>query len=71
MIAMRSDSAIDTCRAQLHAAGWSVGEACFGRRWSVTGSNGENALCAEGVSQAEAWRLACAQAVAVGMLGWA
>jgi hypothetical protein len=35
----------------------------------VTGTNGENALRAEGGSQAEAWALANEQARALGMLG--
>jgi hypothetical protein len=37
----------------------------------VDGTNGENALRAEGRTQAEALRLACGQARAVGMLALA
>src|SRR5262245_56702138 len=64
---------VDESFAQLHAAGWSVGDvrllAPSGPRWLVTGTNGENALRAEGDSQAEAWAQAVEQARAVGMLG--
>jgi hypothetical protein len=46
-----------------------VGEAAFGRTWVVDAVNGENRIQAEGFAQAEAWRRACDQAQAVGMLG--
>ena len=59
---------VNECRARLHAAGWSLGEAA-GRRWLVSGTNGENVLLAAGDTQAEAWHRACEQAAAVGMLG--
>jgi hypothetical protein len=36
--------------------------------WVVTGSNGENALRAEGRTPAEAWQRACEQAKALGVL---
>jgi hypothetical protein len=62
----------DECFARLHRAGWSVGEASFltpaGEVWQVSGSNGENQLRARGTTQAEAWRSACDQAEALGML---
>jgi hypothetical protein len=54
--------------ARLHAAGWSVGEVRAGRSFLVTGTNGENALRAVGVTSAEAWHRACEQAEALGML---
>src|SRR5262245_8789029 len=58
--------AVDESFALLHAAGWSVGDVGVltpsGPRWLVTGTNGENALHAEGVSQADAWAHAVEQA---------
>ncbi len=63
---------VDDSFARLHAAGWSVGDVrvltASGPRWLVTGTNGENALRAEGVLQAGAWARACEQARALGML---
>jgi hypothetical protein len=64
----------DEAFARLHRAGWTVGEVATltraGRKlWLVTGTNGENAIRAEGTSQDEAWHQACEQAAAVGMLG--
>jgi hypothetical protein len=40
-------------RDRLQRAGWSLGETCFGQRWQVDGSNGENKLLATGASQAD------------------
>ena len=60
----------------LHAAGWSVGDTAFVTEadvlvWLVSGRNGENVIGAEGPTQTAAWRAACDQARAVGMLpGW-
>jgi hypothetical protein len=55
-----------------HAAGWSVGETCFrtnaGPVWQVDGTNGENRLLARAPTQTGAWRLACEQAAATGMI---
>jgi hypothetical protein len=59
---------VDDCRDRLHRAGWSVGEVAGAARWLINGANGENALRAEGKTQAEAWHRACEQAAAVGML---
>jgi hypothetical protein len=63
----------DESFARLHRAGWSVGDARIltaeGPRWLVTGHSGENAVSARGAAQAEAWRRACEQAEAAGMLG--
>jgi hypothetical protein len=39
-----------------------------GAVWFASGANGENRIAACGRSQAEAWRRACEQARAVGML---
>jgi hypothetical protein len=61
---MTPDEALD----RLHGAGWSVGETVAGRTWLVCGSNGGNLLDARGRTQAAAWRVACEQAAAVGML---
>jgi hypothetical protein len=62
----------DASFARLHRAGWSVGEVVVfgevGKRWLVSGVNGENVIEAEGDTQAEAWYRACQQAEAVGML---
>jgi hypothetical protein len=60
--------------AELHRAGWSVGDAAFvtdagGLVWVVSGHNGENPIRAEGLTPAVAWRAACDQARALGMLG--
>ena len=59
---------IDDCLDRLHRAGWSVGHAAFGATWQVDGSNGENVLIALVATLEEAYRLACIQARAVGML---
>jgi hypothetical protein len=53
---------------RLHRAGWSIGESAGAIVWLVTGTNGENVICAEGSSQAEAWYRATLQAEVVGML---
>jgi hypothetical protein len=62
----------DESFARLHRAGWSVGEVraltAAGPVWLVSASNGENALRAQGRTQAEAWQRACEQARALGML---
>jgi hypothetical protein len=60
--------AVDESRARLHAAGWSVGDVGTAGGWFVSGTNGENAVGARGLTQAEAWHQACEQAAAVGML---
>jgi hypothetical protein len=44
----------DESFARLHAAGWSVGEVRASVSWIVSGTNGENALRAEGATSAEA-----------------
>jgi hypothetical protein len=59
---------IDECLDRLHRAGWSVGHAAFGATWQVDGANGENGLLAHAATLEEAYRLACVQARAVGML---
>jgi hypothetical protein len=62
----------DESFARLKRAGWSVGDVTVfgaaGKRWLVSGVNGENVIQAEGNTQAEAWHRACRQAEAVGML---
>jgi hypothetical protein len=60
--------------AQLHAAGWSIGETAFvdlergGIVHVIIGTNGENQIRAEGETAAEAWYRALGQAAEVGML---
>jgi hypothetical protein len=49
--------------AHLHRSGWSVGEVRAGAIWLVTGTNGENALRAEGASSDEAWHRAVRRVV--------
>jgi len=61
---MTPDEALD----RLHRAGGSVGDVVAGGAWIISGANGENQIRAVGRTQAEAWRLACEQAAAVGML---
>jgi hypothetical protein len=61
---MTPDEVLD----RLHRAGWSIGEPCAGRNWTVSGANGENLIRAEARTQAEAWAQACEQVRAVGML---
>jgi hypothetical protein len=59
-----------------HTAGWSIGDTASwdverggrGIVHVVLGSDGENAIRAEGKSTAEAWRSALSQAAAVGTL---
>jgi hypothetical protein len=53
---------------RLTRAGWSVGHAAFGSTWQVDGTNGENVLLANAATLEEAYRLACVQDRAVGML---
>ena len=58
---------------RLHRSGWSIGSVAFhngagGLLWLVTGSNGENLIRAEGVTEPEAWLDAIEQARGVGML---
>jgi len=72
----RSDwySEPDAIVRRLHRAGWSIGDVVVrdaeGRTgWLVSGHNGENAIRAEGPTQAEAWRDALDQARTLGMLG--
>src|SRR5262249_17672955 len=61
---MTLDEALD----RLHRAGWSAGDVVAGGTWIVFGHNGENLMHATGRTQAIAWRHACEQAAAVGML---
>jgi hypothetical protein len=65
---MYPNAVIDAYHAQLALAGWSVGDTCGTLGWRVYGTNGENIIDATAATQAEAWRLACEQARAVGML---
>jgi hypothetical protein len=70
---MLCPTVVDECCDRLRRAGWSfgwcsVGAPGEGERVLVDGTNGENALRAEGPALAEALRLACGQARAVGML---
>jgi hypothetical protein len=39
---------------RLHCAGWSVGQAAFGKVWQVDGTNGENVPLAHGPRKREA-----------------
>jgi hypothetical protein len=64
---------VDECCDRLRRSGWSFGWCTVeapgaGERFLVDGTNGENALSAEAATLAEALRLACGQARAVGML---
>jgi hypothetical protein len=59
---------VDESLDRLRRAGWSVGDYGTATRWVVSGSNGENLICAEAAARAEAWWRACEQAAAVGML---
>jgi phospholipase/lecithinase/hemolysin len=68
MSAMTDESPVNEAFDRLHQAGWSVGDVALAQGWLVTGSNGENQMQASGMTQAEAWRLACEQAMALGML---
>ena len=67
---------VDQALKLIHAAGWSVGDTAFLTEvgvlvWLVSGRNGENVIRAEEPAQAAAWRAACDQARAVGMIpGW-
>src|SRR5262245_54272548 len=64
----RATWAADDTLHRLHRAGWMVGEVGHGGTWTISGHNGEDLIRAEGRPQAEAWRRACDQAAAVGML---
>jgi hypothetical protein len=56
----------------LHKAGWSIGDTAFagkeGISWLVFGTNGDHAIQANGKSQKEAWKQACRQAEAMGLI---
>ena len=70
---MPRPAAVDECSERLRRAGWSFGWCSAAgpggaERFLVDGTNGENALSAEATTLAEALRLACDQARAVGML---
>jgi hypothetical protein len=58
---------------RLRRAGWSVGSTGFHTASEpvrvVSGTNGENRIRAEGVTDTEAWQRAVEQALEVGMLG--
>ena len=63
---------VDESLGRLRRAGWSVGDTAFGPEHAlvgyVSGSNGENAVNAQGRTRAEAHWRACIQAREVGML---
>jgi hypothetical protein len=64
---------VDECCDRLRRAGWSFGWCSVAgpggaERFLVDGTNGENALRTWAATLAEALRLACGQARAVGML---
>ena len=59
---------VDESFDRLRRAGWSVGGYGTAALQVVSGSNGENVLRTEAATLAEALRLACGQARAVGML---
>jgi hypothetical protein len=73
---MDDHDVVDQALKLLHGSGWSVGDTAFVTVagtlvWLVSGRNGENVIRAEVPTQATAWRAACDQARAVGMLpGW-
>src|SRR4051812_46067740 len=56
--AMTTYPSSDESFARLHKASWNVGDVAVltpaGKRWLVTGTNGENAVRAEGANQTEA-----------------
>ena len=56
----------------LHQAVWSIGDTAFvgkeGISWLVFGTNGDHAIQANGKSQKEAWKQACRQAEAMGLI---
>jgi hypothetical protein len=66
---MSGPADIEACHERLHRAGWSIGEVGTSSGWLVTGTNGENTIVAAAPTLPGAWRLACEQAAAVGMLG--
>lgn len=63
------DDSTELTMARLFRAGWSIGEAKSGKRFNVTGINGENSIKVSGLTSAEAWSMALAKAKAVGMVG--
>lgn len=67
------DSLEATGLARLRRAGWSLGQWSVytddgGLVWVVSGTNGENAIWAEGATLAEAWGRAVDQARSLGLL---
>lgn len=49
---------VDDYRAQLHRAGWSLGEFGHVNSWTVEAYRGERRILATAPTQTEAWRLA-------------
>ena len=56
----------------LHKAGWSIGDTAFrdaeGVYWLVYGTQGGYEIRAEDADRGEAWKLACRQAEALGLI---
>jgi hypothetical protein len=68
MPGMPYPTGVDECCDRLRRFGWRAVAGPDGpERWLVDSTNGENALRAEAATLAEALRLACGQARAVGM----
>jgi hypothetical protein len=65
---MSGPADIEACHERLHRSGWSIGEVGTSQEWVVTGTNGENVIRACGATLADAYRQACEDAAAVGML---
>jgi hypothetical protein len=63
---MSGPAEIEACHERLHGSSWSIGEVGTSSGWLVTGTNGENVIRA--VTLAEAYRQACEQAAAMGLL---
>jgi hypothetical protein len=57
----------------LHRAGWSIGDTAFteagSMTWLVYGTQGRYEIRAEDVDRGEAWKKACRQAEALGLIG--
>src|ERR1700687_2463877 len=64
---------VDRCHDRLHCSGWSVGDCRFilanrGLVWLVTCTHGQHVLQTRAPTQREAWREACKQEKALGLL---
>jgi hypothetical protein len=69
---MGSPKLADELFSLLHRAGWSIGDTAFsdaeGMYWLVYGTQGGYEIRAEDADRGEAWKKACREAEALGLI---